>query len=102
MADIRITLQELKILSVLVAGRDSNKMATSLTLSQSDLPEPLIAIWEPHGLASAKTYLKRTLGSSPRKFLMDNDVKLVAALDDDALFNANSPEEFEIAKQRIP
>jgi molybdopterin-guanine dinucleotide biosynthesis protein A len=82
-------------LTFLLEHRDPNSIATALTRSDSDLPEPLAAIWEPKGLQLAETYLKNAISSCPRKFLINHNCHSIAALTDEWLENANNPEDFE-------
>lgn len=62
---------------------------------KTNLPEPLIAIWEPKGLKSVQAYLETWENSGPRKFLMNYPVKKVYPSSDVELTNVNQPEEFE-------
>ena len=85
----------------LMDNRDPNKKATSFATCETGLPEPLVAIWEPNGLGEAKTYLKTTESSCPRKFLINSDIALVHPEKDEVLYNANSLEEYEFAKSKL-
>ena len=85
-------------ISKLISERDVSKHATALATSRTKLPEPLAAIWEPHGLHKAIGYLKTAESSCPRKFLLNSDIKLAHPKTDDVLYNANSKEEFEHIK----
>ena len=85
----------------LVSHRNLNKMATAFSAKGSGLPEPLIAIWEPQALVGAKEYLKTVQSSCPRKFLINSDIQLVEPSQEDFLFNANSVEEYQLAKEKL-
>jgi len=85
----------------LVSERDENKYATSFATRKTKLPEPLITIWEPHGLKAAKEYLETAESSCPRKFLLNSDIKIIFPKNDEVLYNANSLEEYSIAKSKI-
>lgn len=88
-------------LELLIASRDASKMATAFATHDSKLPEPLIAIWEPDGLKKAKAHMENATSSCPRKFLINSDIKLVFPKADKVLYNANSLQEFEEAKNLI-
>lgn len=79
----------------LIAERDINKNATAFATTKTGLPEPLAAIWEPHGLDKAIDYLKSATSSCPRKFLINSDIKLVFPKDDIVLMNANSEDDYK-------
>ncbi|WP_257666285.1 NTP transferase domain-containing protein [Parapedobacter tibetensis] len=82
----------------LVENRDPKKVATVYAGHGSNLPEPLVGIWEPHGLALLAESILETTNRSPRNFLINADTKLVSPENDLELFNANSPEDYEEAK----
>ncbi|WP_301927675.1 NTP transferase domain-containing protein [Ferruginibacter sp.] len=84
----------------LINQRDSQKPATAYAATQSKLPEPLIAIWEPAALEAAETYIQS--GSTcPRKFLIGQEIKTIFPADDAELFNANYYTDFLEAKNRM-
>ncbi|KPM33458.1 Molybdopterin-guanine dinucleotide biosynthesis protein MobA [Croceitalea dokdonensis DOKDO 023] len=89
-----------KEVAQLVAARSTNGTATAFATKKSGLPEPLVAIWEPKGLREAMAYMKTAKSSCPRKFLIHSDTKLVFPTQDEALYNANSLEEYEFAKSK--
>lgn len=88
-------------LKLLAGSRDPSAMATALATRASELPEPLAAIWEPAALEAAKKYLPDADSSCPRKFLLQQHIKLVHPLNDDVLINANRPEDLEKVMQMI-
>lgn len=92
-----LPLMDLEALQELVAARDTSKMATAFALRENPLPEPLCAIWEPHGLQKAIAYLEAGNGTCPRKFLINSDVHLVHPARPEVLLNANSKTEYEEA-----
>ncbi len=89
------------MLKSLIRGRNYSAVATAMATRTSGLPEPLAAIWEPHGLEKAANYLLRAETNCPRKFLLRNDTSLVYAKDDRELFNANSLEEYREVRSKI-
>lgn len=89
-----LPLLDLKAINQLISARDSKKYATAFATRKSGLPEPLAAIWEPHGLANSIAYLEHTTSSCPRKYLINSEVKLVFPKDDIVLMNANSEEDY--------
>jgi len=84
-------------LSQLIAARDPEKQATAFALKANPLPEPLCAIWEPHAFADSLSYLEAGQSTCPRKFLINNDTKLVFPKNENVLLNANSKEEYKEA-----
>lgn len=88
-------------ISRLISLRDPTRDATALATKESGLPEPLAAIWEPHGLAKAMVHLQNTESSCPRKFLMSSDISIVFPESDLLLSNANSPLEYEEIRQNL-
>ena len=85
----------------LLEERDPSKLATAYAKSDSDLPEPLMAIWEPESQEALKQHHLIHEKGCPRKFLLNNEIHLIHPDDDRELFNANNQEEFEEAKQLI-
>ena len=88
-------------IKILIEQRDPEKVATTYATSESNLPEPLVAIWEPKGLQNAIKYMEIAGSSCPRKFLINSDVKLVFPNNDEVLYNANSILEYEFAKSKV-
>lgn len=85
----------------LVLARDPDKMGTAFAQVEDPLPEPLCAIWEPEALRSSIAYLAQGNGTCPRKFLINNEVKLVFPTNPDVLLNANSEEEYKEALGKL-
>jgi len=85
----------------LITSRDSNKMATAFQSPRDGSPEPLACIWEP----SARAVLLDAFSNDhvcPRKLLMaGNNVKLIAAGDETALMNVNTPEDAAYAESLL-
>ena len=90
-------------LEILVNGRDTGMDATALATRASGLPEPLAAIWEPTALQKAAQWLRTSLTTCPRKFLLQYQtrVKLVFPESDEVLLNANSPEDMELVYEKL-
>ncbi|MFS4456642.1 molybdenum cofactor guanylyltransferase [Maribacter sp. 2304DJ31-5] len=96
-----LPLMDKMALEELIAARDTSKMATAFADKTNPLPEPLCAIWEPHALEISMAYLRAGNGTCPRKFLINNDVKLVFPEHTDVLLNANSEVEYKEALLRL-
>jgi len=92
-----LPLIDLASLQELIAARDPNVLATAFAQKEDPLPEPLCAIWEPHALEKSTSYLESGNGTCPRKFLINNETKLVFPRDPNVLLNANSEEEYKEA-----
>lgn len=76
-------------------------IATAYRSSHDNLPEPLCAIWEPAAAAALQTYQDGG-GSCPRKFLIRANIALLAPLDEHALDNVNTPDEYRDAVASLP
>lgn len=96
-----LPLMDLPSLQQLILARDPNKMATAFAQVENPLPEPLCAIWEPKALRSSLLYLEQGNGTCPRKFLINNEVKLVFPKNADVLLNANSEDEYKEALEKL-
>ena len=76
----------------LIRRRNPYRVATAYVEPENELPEPLIAIWEP----KARSYLHRYLGelrSCPRKLLANAPIEGLIPEDPEALRNVNRPKE---------
>ncbi len=85
---------DLKAIEYLIKNRDELKTATCFLDSDGQNPEPLFTIWE----AKAKPMLFDFFNSgntSPRKFLLENDVHLVKVPSASTLINVNTEEELK-------
>ena len=96
-----LPLMDLEALKELIAQRDNNKQATAFALKENPLPEPLCAIWEPRAFEDSLAYLESGVGTCPRKFLINNDTKLVFPRNESVLLNANSEEEYKEALEKL-
>ncbi len=96
-----LPLIDLPALQQLVQERDSGKFATAFANEENPLPEPLCAIWEPIGLKTAITYLEAGNGTCPRKFLINNQTKLVFPQNKNVILNANSQEDYQEALSKL-
>ena len=79
-------------LELLVKSRNNSKAATTFISPVNELPEPLIAIWEPAGLAA----LQKNVAAGkncPRKTLLNSDIALLHNPYAAEQFNANTPQE---------
>lgn len=96
-----LPLMDLKALQELIVARDPETLATAFASKENPLPEPLCAIWEPRALKNSMAYLKEGNGSCPRKFLINNQVKLVFPENENVLLNANSEQEYKDALAKL-
>ena len=84
----------------LLANRSQNQLATAYRSNHDGLPEPLCAIWEPHGQDFLKQKFDKNI-RCPRKILIQGDTNLLNLPSPDALDNINTPEEYQEALARI-
>ncbi|WP_299167547.1 NTP transferase domain-containing protein [uncultured Allomuricauda sp.] len=96
-----LPLIDLEALKNLADSRNQKKLATSYATKKTNLPEPLITIWEPEGLRKAIAYLQTSESTCPRKFLINSDVELVNPKHDEVLYNANSISDYEFIKSKL-
>jgi len=87
-------------LEYLLQQRDPRLLATAFKSAHDGLPEPLCAVWEPAAGAALAGY-QAAGGHCPRKFLMRNAPKLLAPLDERALDNINTPDEYAAAQAAL-
>ncbi len=90
-----LPLIDLEAIVQLVSERDPKKYATTFSATENPLPEPVCAIWEPQALQKAIAYLEAGNGTCPRKFLINNDTKLVFPKNKNAIVNTNSKEDYQ-------
>lgn len=96
-----LPLIDMEALKNLADSRNQKKLATSYATKKTNLPEPLITIWEPEGLRKAITYLETSESTCPRKFLINSNVELVNPRHDEVLYNANSISDYEFIKSKL-
>lgn len=80
-------------LDQLIGQRDAAADATAYASGRDGLPEPLCAIYEPRIRASLEAHLANDL-RCPRKMLLGENTHLLPAAADDALANANTPDDW--------
>ncbi|AKQ45625.1 hypothetical protein TH63_08135 [Rufibacter radiotolerans] len=80
--------------------RDPSLTVTAYAVEGSELPEPLLAIWEPSAYEPALAF---ALGGTfcPRKFLLQAHTKLIRPNNAEEIFNANNPEEYAYALNQL-
>jgi len=89
-----------KTIEFLIANRDPSCMATVFLDAESQLPEPLITIWEPR--AYPLLLLALSEGQScPRKVLMSGKMNYQKAPESRELQNINDPEAYKLAKTEL-
>lgn len=89
-----------KTIEALLNERDTSKIATVYGTQTSQMPEPLIAIWETAALEEAEKYIQGG-NNCPRKFLKNQDIKMLFPENDLELFNANFYTDYLQAKIRL-
>ena len=82
-------------LRFLTENRQPQRVATAFQSPHDQMPEPLIAIWEPKSYAVLLSFLAQGY-SCPRKVLLNTDTWILPAPDPAALTNVNTPDEAEI------
>jgi molybdopterin-guanine dinucleotide biosynthesis protein A len=95
-----LPLISLQSLSLLVHSRNKSKDATSFISPFNQLPEPLIAIWEPSGLQNLKTSFEAGK-NCPRKAMLQGAIEVIENPYAVEQFNANTPQEMLEAKEKL-
>lgn len=87
-----LPLLDEQTLQYLIQHRNTSAIATTFESSYDGLPEPLITIWEPKSYPALVSFLSQGY-SCPRKVLRNNDIRLLKAINPEALLNVNTPQE---------
>ena len=97
-----LPLLDMNTLQYLIQHRDTSLIATTFKSPFDSLPEPLITIWEPASYPVLLTFLSEGY-SCPRKALIrsGDNVKILTSPDDNALMNANTPEDLGKVKELL-
>lgn len=82
------------VVSNLIDNRNKETIATAYQSDYQDFPEPLITIYEPQSYEVLLQFLSQGI-TCPRKVLINSDVHILPNPGNDALANANTPEEAE-------
>ncbi|MEM7656669.1 MAG: NTP transferase domain-containing protein [Bacteroidota bacterium] len=84
----------------LLEARNPSVLATAFQSPIDELPEPLIALWEPRAYATLLEFL--AMGqASPRQVLLHSKIELIQATQAIELTNVNLPEEFQTVKATL-
>lgn len=78
-------------LRLLIAGRDSSKMATCFYNTEKSWPEPLLTIWEPSAAVALTAFC--VSNHSPKKFLSTHDVRQIIPPTTAIFQNVNTPDD---------
>ena len=95
-----LPLLDEEIIEELIANRKSKFMATAFESELDGFPEPLITIWEPKSYPVLLSFLAQGV-TCPRKVLRNNEINLIHARNGEKLFNANTPEDADLAKKLL-
>jgi molybdopterin-guanine dinucleotide biosynthesis protein A len=87
-------------LEFLLRHRDPAAPAIAYRSSHDGLPEPLCAIYEPRCGGLLEAYAAAG-GHCPRKFLINNNARLLQPVDARALDNINTPQEYAAALEAL-
>lgn len=89
-----LPLLDAPTLQHLTQERRTSQIATAFISPNDNMPEPLIAIWEPKSYAVLLQFLAQGY-SCPRKVLLNSEVHLIEPAQPQALTNVNSRAEVE-------
>ena len=87
-------------IKLLVASRNSSKLATCFHNPDTEFPEPLITIWEPRAYPVLLEFLSQGY-SCPRKVLINTDIEEIKTNKIEFMQNVNDPEGYELTLKRI-
>jgi len=83
-----------KAIEFLLSKRDPQKLATCFLNSEENSPEPLFTIWEPKAKPALFDFFNSG-GTSPRKFLSDQDIHCLTPPHPSVLVNINTKSELD-------
>ena len=89
-----------KLIRKLISERDPSKFATAFRAKEKPFPEPLITIYEPRSYSHFLSMLSAGY-SCPRKSLLKSEYKEVILENELLVMNANTPEEYQLAKEKL-
>ncbi|MEL7123399.1 MAG: NTP transferase domain-containing protein [Bacteroidota bacterium] len=95
-----LPLLEPQSIEQLIAERNYSKTATAFLNPELGFPEPLITLWEPKSYPITLQFLAQGY-SSLRKVLINSDVEVIEAQNQEWLKNVNSPEDKEELLKRL-
>jgi molybdenum cofactor guanylyltransferase len=78
------------VFQLLIKGRDLSRVATCFYNSETELPEPLLSIWEPAAYPLLLEFAKAG-HRSPRDFLASSDVRIIQSPNEKIFYNMNTP-----------
>lgn len=81
----------LDVLQLLIASRDSRKLATCFYNPETEQPEPLLTLWEAGAYPALREFSEKGK-VSPRDFLKTHPVKMLPPPDAKTLLNYNHPQ----------
>ncbi|MFK8014415.1 MAG: molybdenum cofactor guanylyltransferase [Gammaproteobacteria bacterium] len=81
-------------LKTLIEQRHHNADATAFASGRDALPEPLCTVYESRALSSIQQFINDDL-RCPRKMLLNMNTHLLPPADNDALANANTPDDWQ-------
>lgn len=88
-------------LQKLIDERDPEYLATAYRSAHDRLPEPLCAIYEPSSFRETLRFMEEEKEYCPRKILIRINTKLIDLVDQRALDNVNTPEEYKEAAAKL-
>ena len=95
-----LPLLDMDTLQYLKEHRNPSSIATTFESPYNNLPESLIAIWEPKSYAVLLSFLSQGY-SCPGKALRNNDTTVLKPQNPEALTNVNTQEELEKVQQAL-
>lgn len=95
-----LPLLDVETLDFLLKNRQPRHTATAFESPFDQMPEPLIALWEPKSYPVLLSFLSQGY-SCPRKVLINSDTRIIKAPKPEALTNVNTPEEAGFLEHRF-
>ena len=88
------------VIKQLVKERNASALATCFHNKTSGFPEPLITIWEPRAYPRLLEFMANGY-NCPRKVLINSFVHQINPVEQEVLFNVNTPEELKSVKAKL-
>lgn len=96
-----LPLVDEQLLAQLISKRNISCIATAFQNSENEMPEPLIAVWEPKAYPVLLQFLSQGI-TCPRKVLMNNEVNLIQAEQAEKLTNVNTEADKTLIEKYLP
>lgn len=96
-----LPLVDEQLITHLISKRNISCIASAYQSNENEMPEPLIAIWEPKAYPVLLQFLSQGI-TCPRKVLMNNEINLVQTEHPEKLTNVNTEADKAMIEKYLP